>query len=48
MIKKASDPQLKQGFRTHLAETKNQVKRLDQVFKMLGREDLEFVRWLTP
>jgi ferritin-like metal-binding protein YciE len=37
MIKKASDPQLKQGFQTHLAETKNQVKRLDQVFKMLGQ-----------
>ena len=37
IIKKASDPQLKQGFQTHLAETKNQVKRLDQVFKMLGQ-----------
>jgi ferritin-like metal-binding protein YciE len=37
MIKKASDPQLKQGFQTHLAETKNQVKRLEQVFKMLGQ-----------
>jgi ferritin-like metal-binding protein YciE len=37
MIKKASDPQLKQGFQTHLAETENQVKRLEQVFKMLGQ-----------
>jgi len=37
MIKKASDPQLKQGFQTHFAETKDQVKRLDQVFKMLGQ-----------
>ena len=49
MIKKASDPQLKQGFRTHLAETKNQVKRLDQVFKMLGRgsENLSAGRFTT-
>ena len=28
MIKKASDPQLKQGFHTHLRETENHVKRL--------------------
>jgi ferritin-like metal-binding protein YciE len=38
MIDKASDPQLKQGFQSHLAETKNQVKRLEQVFKMHGAE----------
>jgi len=37
MIKKASDPQLKQGFQTHLAETENQVKRLEQIFSMLGK-----------
>jgi len=37
MIGKASDPQLKQGFQTHLAETKNQIKRLDQVFKLIGQ-----------
>ena len=38
MIEKVSDPQLKQGFQTHLGETKNQVKRLEQVFKMHGAE----------
>ncbi len=36
MIEKASDAQLKQGFETHLGETKNQVKRLEQVFEMHG------------
>ena len=34
MIEKATDPQLKQGFQAHLAETKGQIKRLEQVFKM--------------
>src|ERR1700730_4154857 len=29
MIEKASDPQLKQGFQSHLAETKNHLKRLE-------------------
>jgi ferritin-like metal-binding protein YciE len=38
MIEKASDPALKQGFRTHLAETKGHVQRLEQVFKMHGVE----------
>ncbi|MBA3317229.1 MAG: ferritin-like domain-containing protein [Gemmatimonadales bacterium] len=38
MIDKASDPQLKQGFQSHLAETKNQIKRLEQVFQMHGAE----------
>jgi ferritin-like metal-binding protein YciE len=38
MIEKATDPQLKQGFQSHLAETKNQVKRLEEVFKMHGVE----------
>ena len=38
MIQKATDPQLKQGFKTHLGETQNQVKRLEQVFKMHGVE----------
>jgi ferritin-like metal-binding protein YciE len=37
MISKASDPQLKKGFQTHLAETENQIKRLEQVFQMLGK-----------
>jgi ferritin-like metal-binding protein YciE len=36
MIEKASDPQLKQGFQSHLRETENQVKRLEQVFKLHG------------
>jgi ferritin-like metal-binding protein YciE len=38
MIEKATDPQLKQGFQGHLAETKNHVKRLEEVFKMHGVE----------
>jgi len=38
MIEKASDAGLKQGFETHLGETKNHVKRLQQVFKMHGVE----------
>ncbi len=38
MIDKASEPQLKQGFQSHLAETKNQIKRLEQVFQMHGAE----------
>jgi len=38
MIEKASDPQLKQGFETHLNETRNQITRLEQVFKMHGQE----------
>lgn len=37
MIQKASDPQLKQGFQTHLGETQNQIKRLEQVFQMHGQ-----------
>src|SRR5712671_5962540 len=36
MIEKASDPQLKQGFQSHLAETKGHVQRVEQVFKMHG------------
>ncbi|WP_291855230.1 ferritin-like domain-containing protein [Bradyrhizobium sp.] len=38
MVAKASDPSLKSGFETHLAETKNQIARLEQVFKMHGVE----------
>jgi ferritin-like metal-binding protein YciE len=38
MIEKASNPQLKQGFQTHLRETENHVKRLDQVFNLLGKQ----------
>jgi ferritin-like metal-binding protein YciE len=36
MIDKVSDPQLKSAFQTHLVETKNQIKRLEQVFEMHG------------
>jgi ferritin-like metal-binding protein YciE len=36
MIEKASDPQLKQAFQAHLGETKEHVKRVEQVFKMHG------------
>ncbi|HEY1745429.1 MAG TPA: DUF892 family protein [Xanthobacteraceae bacterium] len=36
MVEKATDPQLKQGFQTHLRETETQVKRLEQVFQKLG------------
>ena len=38
MMEKATDPQLKQGFETHLRETQNQIKRLEQVFQMHGVE----------
>src|SRR3954454_13912840 len=38
MIAKATDPQLKQGFETHLTETQNQIKRLEQVFQMHGHQ----------
>jgi len=38
MIEKAKDPGLKQGVQAHLGETKNHVKRLEQVFKMHGVE----------
>ncbi|PBB65867.1 hypothetical protein CK228_24225 [Mesorhizobium sp. WSM4312] len=36
MIEKATEPSLKNGFETHLAETKNQVVRLEKIFKMNG------------
>ena len=38
MADKATDPQLKQGFKTHLDETTVHVERLEQVFKMHGAE----------
>src|SRR3954452_4967732 len=38
MIAKAPDPQLKQGFETHLTETQNQIKRLEQVFQIHGHQ----------
>jgi ferritin-like metal-binding protein YciE len=36
MADKATEKQLKQGFLTHLDETKTHVERLEQVFKMHG------------
>ena len=36
MIKKATNPQLKKGFETHLEETKGHVRRVEQVFEMHG------------
>jgi ferritin-like metal-binding protein YciE len=38
MIEKAKNARLKQGLQTHLGETRNQVKRLDQVFRLLNEE----------
>jgi ferritin-like metal-binding protein YciE len=37
MIKKATNPQLRMGFETHLRETENQIARLEQVFNMIGK-----------
>jgi ferritin-like metal-binding protein YciE len=36
MIRKASSTQLKSAFESHLDETRNHVRRLEQVFKMHG------------
>ncbi|HVX75810.1 MAG TPA: ferritin-like domain-containing protein [Bradyrhizobium sp.] len=36
MAEKATEQQLKQGFLTHLDETKTHVQRLEQVFEMIG------------
>ena len=36
MVEEATDPSLKQAFQMHLGETKNHVKRVEQVFKMHG------------
>jgi len=38
MIEKAKEPSLKQAFQSHLGETRNHVKRVEQVFKMHGVE----------
>ncbi len=37
MAEKASNPELKAAFQKHLGETKNHVKRLEQVFQMHGQ-----------
>jgi ferritin-like metal-binding protein YciE len=38
MAKKASDDGLKSAFREHLEETRGQIRRLEQVFEMLGEK----------
>src|SRR5947208_7302601 len=38
MAKKASNPELKRAFETHLRETEGHVKRLQQVFDKLGKK----------
>ena len=35
MVAKASDAELKKGFRTHLKQTKGHIKRLERVFKII-------------
>jgi ferritin-like metal-binding protein YciE len=35
MVEKASDAELKKGFRVHLKQTHGQIKRLDRVFKLI-------------
>lgn len=37
MIENATNAQLKQGLQAHLAETKEQVQRLEKVFQMIGQ-----------
>ena len=37
MAKGTTSPELKQAFESHLAETKGQIERLDQIFEMLGK-----------
>ena len=38
MAKKASSPELRQAFETHLAETQGQIERLESVFEALGEK----------
>jgi len=38
MAKKTKSPALKAAFEEHLEQTKGQVERLDQVFKLLGKK----------
>jgi ferritin-like metal-binding protein YciE len=37
MAKKATNPQLRQGFEKHLEQTRMQVERLDRIFELLGK-----------
>jgi ferritin-like metal-binding protein YciE len=38
MIETAHDAQLKQGLKAHLGETEGHVKRLEQVFQLMGKK----------
>ena len=38
MAEKATDEHLKEGFLTHLEETRTHVQRLEEVFRMHGAE----------
>lgn len=38
MADKATSPQLKQAFQSHLKETEGQIKRLEQVFDLLNKK----------
>ena len=38
MAKAANSKELARAFESHLAETKEQITRLDQVFKLLGKK----------
>ncbi len=38
MIEKATAPELKSGFEEHLGQTRNHVRRIEQVFEMQGVE----------
>jgi ferritin-like metal-binding protein YciE len=38
MIEKSGDPALRQGFESHLAETKGHVRRLEEVFRLQGKD----------
>lgn len=38
MISKAGNPALKQAFEQHLGETEQQIKRLEEAFRLVGQE----------
>jgi len=38
MARAATSPKLREAFETHLEQTRNQIKRLDQVFELLGEK----------
>src|SRR6266540_1853336 len=45
MAEKATDKLLKQGFLTHLDETRTHVARLEEIFRMQGAEHYEISRY---